>query len=517
MTKLVLQIMGETDVLFESKYGKQHLKEKKSTIEGVQKEMKLLYEELSEDLGLIDFPLIRQMKEQQDNQEEVYYGIILTDQRPWLQAPQRELPKHDAKDYIASDGIWWKDILNAWCQKEEINWFPIHLQIHQEGEGEDNGVADWEKMARLVKETFQSLIKFQKKAIRVFPPEQEDGIDINKLIIQHSSGTPALSGALYLWGIEQKLAKQNVEFAYLAREDFTLFHSGNQWQWRFKAPQIKQLLDIQDFEGANNLLQDHFSEDLQNKVEELDRAVSFNLVNLPGVDQTAEGKVFERIAIALWSERAFREKKQWMHWYLRVAGAFELAIRFLVKKQAPNKYHWETIDPKHLNNNRNNQDQNEEQAQENQPSILIYTYNNNKRQFLLPISATVSKLLSSGNAYEKTIRGETIYHQIPPIRNRTWNQFKEFYCYQGWNLSNNFQTGFTEVRNQLYHLLQGDTIDQCLDQKTKDLGSTTHPEHPAQIAIQYLQYVNQLAEINKEVQDRVKQYQSRVREIKDNL
>jgi len=508
MTKLILQILGETDISVNAQHGKEMLKE--PTLDDVQEVAKINENELTEDLERIDFPLIRGIHEQQDN-EDAYFGIILTDQRPWLKALENELSPDAWMEYIASDGIWWKNILRAWCQKQEINWFPIDLPIHHE-EGEDNGVADWEKMARLVKETLHSLIDFQKKAIRVFPPEEDrDAIDIDQLIIQHSSGTPALSGALYLWGIEQKLDEQNVEFAYLSRENTTPFHSGDQWQWRFKAPQIKQLLDIQDFAGASSLLEGYFSDELIKKVNHLDRAVSFNLVNLSGVDSTAKGKVIERIAIALWSERAFREKGQWMHWYLRVAGAFELAIRCLVEHQAPDQYQWEKIDPTTLNPNNNNQPQN------NPPSILIYQdRNHQKREFLLPISITVSKFLASGDA-EENQRGETINHKIPPIENDNWTQFKRFYCYEGWHLSNRFQTGFTTVRNQLYHLLQGDKIDQCLDQKTQDLGSTTKPEHPAQIAVQYLQYVNQLAEINKEVQDRVKQYQSRVQEVKDNL
>jgi len=506
MTKLILQILGETDISVDSQHGKEMLKE--PTLDDVQEVAKINENELTEDLERIDFPLIREIHEQQDN-EDAYFGIILTDQRPWLQALENELSPDAWMEYIASDGIWWKNILNAWCEEKGINWFPIDLPIHHE-EGEDNGVADWEKMARLVKETLHSLIDFRKKAIRVSPPEGDrDAIDIDQLIIQHSSGTPALSGALYLWGIEQKLDKQNVEFAYLARENATPFHSGNQWQWRFKAPQIKQLLDIQDFAGASSLLEGYFSKDLIKKVNHLDRAVSFNLVNLPGVNQSARGKVIERIAIALWSERAFREKGQWMHWYLRVAGAFELAIRCLVEHQAPDQYQWEKIDPSNLNTNKN-------QSQNNPPSILIYEYDNKKWEFKLGMAPTVDNLLRSGQEQEPQ-GGTKIPHEIPPIENDRWLEFTQFYCRKGWHLSNSFQTGFTTVRNQLYHLLQGDKIDQCLDQKTKDLGSTTKPEHPAQIAVQYLQYVNQLAEINKEVQDRVKQYQSRVQEVKDNL
>ncbi len=44
---------------------------------------------------------------------------------------------------------------------------------------------------------------------------------------------------------------------------------------------------------------------------------------------------------AVWSEKAFRERGQWMQWYLRIAGAFELAIACLVEYQGGNNYRWE--------------------------------------------------------------------------------------------------------------------------------------------------------------------------------
>ncbi|MFB6290710.1 MAG: hypothetical protein ABEJ25_03145 [Candidatus Bipolaricaulia bacterium] len=507
MSKLVLQILGETDISVDSQHGKEMLKE--PTLEDVQEVAKLNENELIEDLERVDFPLIREIHEQQQNNDDLYFGIILTDQRPWLKALENELSRDAWMEYIASDGIWWKNILNVWCQNQGINWFPIHLTIHQEGKDEDNGVADWEKMAHLVKTKFHNLIDFQQEKIHVRSSENNT-IEIDQLIIQHSSGTPALSGALYLWGIEQKLDKQNVEFAYLSRENTSPFHSGDQWQWRFKAPQIKQLLDIQDFAGAKILLKDYFSRSLIKKVNALDNAVSLNLSDLSDIaDETAKGKVIERIAIALWSEKAFRENGQWMHWYLRVAGAFELAIRHLVKKQAPNKYDWEKIDPGTLNTNK-------KQSQKNPPSILIYEYDNQKWEFKLGMAPTVDNLLGRGKEQESQ-GGMKIPHEIPPIKDKNWAEFTMFYCRNGWHLSNNFQTGFTTVRNQLYHLLQGDQIDQCLDKKTENLGSVTHAEHPAEIAVQYLHYVNQLAGIDQSVQNRVKHYQSKVQEVKANL
>ena len=241
---------------------------------------------------------------------------------------------------IASDGFWWKEVLTAWCEQQEIQLFPIHLNIDPNME---HGVADWEGMATLFKKQLANLIQFEEDSIQ-FHPEQGQPTPIDEIIIQHSTGTPATSSALYLWGIEQKLAGKDVDFIYISRQN-TNFHSGEQWQWRFKVPQIQQLFDIQDFSGALQLLSDYPDGDFKENIKNLDRAISFNLTDLPDIDNTPKGQVIERIAIALWSERAFRERGQWMHWYLRVAGAFELAIKCLVQVQAPEVYSWKKIDP----------------------------------------------------------------------------------------------------------------------------------------------------------------------------
>lgn len=87
MTKLVLQILGETDISVDSQHGKEMLKE--PTLEDVQEVAELNEKELTKDLERIDFPLIREIHEQQ--QDDVYFGIILTDQTPWLQALEQEL------------------------------------------------------------------------------------------------------------------------------------------------------------------------------------------------------------------------------------------------------------------------------------------------------------------------------------------------------------------------------------------------------------------------------------------
>ena len=503
MAKLFLQILGNSDVSVDSDEGKQLLQG--YTLDEVRELAEINDEELTSEIGRVDFPLIREVKAKKQQEEPLYFGIILTNQVAWLE--QQNMSPDAWNDIIASDGFWWENILKVWCEQQEIQLFPIPLEIDP---SIDNGVADWEGMAILLKERLAQLVHFEENHTLQFHPPSGETKPIDEIIIQHSSGTPATSSALYLWGIEQKLAGKPIKFVYISRDDSAYIpHAGQQWQWRFKAPQIQELLKIQDFNGALNLLANCPNKDLETEVKSLDRAVSFNLANLKGVDSTAKGKVIERIAIALWSEKAFRDRGQWMHWYLRVAGAFELAILCLVEKQAPETYSWQKIDPEELKDQENNS------SKDNPPSLLIYQDRQNRQQqFLLPIMATVSKLLDKGSAEESQTNTQ---HNIPPIQDQNWTNFKKFYCYEKWELDEKFKTGFTKVRNQLYHSLQGDKIDQYLDQKTQNLLSVAHPKHPAEIAVQYLHYVIKLAGISDPVQNRIKDYQTRVENVKEQL
>ncbi|WP_156800670.1 hypothetical protein [Dactylococcopsis salina] len=56
------------------------------------------------------------------------------------------------------------------------------------------------------------------------------------------------------------------------------------------------------------MLSDYPNNEFKKTVRYLDRAVSFNLLELSDIERSAKGKILERIAIALWSERAFRER-----------------------------------------------------------------------------------------------------------------------------------------------------------------------------------------------------------------
>lgn len=489
MAKLLLQILGNSDVVVDSQSGTERLRG--YSLEEVRELATINDEELIADIDRVDFPFLREVKDKQQAADDLYFGIILTDQVAWLQ--QQEMSPDAWNDIIASDGFWWKNILTAWCEKEGLNLCPIHLEIPASSE---RGVADWEDMATLIKEKLATLIRFQGETFQ-FQPYPDSPIE--NIIIQHSSGTPATSSALYLWGIEQKLARKPIEFVYISRQNSSYVpHFGEQWQWRFKIPQIKQLFNIQDFEGALELLSDYPNKEFKKKVRYLDRATSFNLEELPNIDRSPEGKVLERIAIALWSEKAFRERGQWMHWYLRVAGAFELALLSLVKKQAPNRFQWQ--------NNEKNQAKSE-----------LIDQKNNGLVFRFSIYKLVTQLLEQGYGEER-IKNQDITYKITPInQDSQWRQFQRFYTQNGWELSQNFKTGFLNIRNELYHALQGDKIDNILDKKTEVLGSTDDPQHPAEIAIQNLHYILNLADIADPIQQRIANYQSRVETIKEQL
>ena len=70
-------------------------------------------------------------------------------------------------------------------------------------------------MARSINQTLNKIIQFQEDSL-IFQPDSSNSVKVDKIIIQHSSGTPALSSSLYLWGIEQKLAHRAIEFVYIS-------------------------------------------------------------------------------------------------------------------------------------------------------------------------------------------------------------------------------------------------------------------------------------------------------------
>ncbi len=313
------------------------------------------------------------------------------------------------------------------------------------------------------------------------------------LYIQHSSGTPALSSALYLWGIEQRLANKSVEFLYLSRQDEQVRqHDGSHWQWRLKVPQIRQLLAVQDFAGILQLVRGDVGKDMEKQIRRLDRAVSFNLRELNlGLDP--EGEVLERIAIACWSERAFRERGQWMHWILRVAGAFELALKCLVVQQGQGQFSW---------------------RRSNNGSVDLF----HQQDPIFANITAIAKGISEGSFSSKKNHQDVTYQFERVATSQALTQFQDFYCNEpGWVLSQSKQVKFVYIRNHLYHSLQGDVVDQILDQKTQQLGSVAHPDHPAQVAVGHLEFLIELAGIQAKVQDRVRDYQTQVQRIEEQL
>ena len=195
-----------------------------------------------------------------------------------------------------------------------------------------------------------------------------------------------------------------------------------------------------------------------------------------------------------------------MHWYLRVAGAFELAIKCLVQRRARYWYYWR-ID-----------------RQDNTKTELFYystdkTKEIKKVRFQLPMKEVVSNLLINGESYDS--KQKINYKLKKVINSENWRKFKNFYCpndeARGWQLNNDFSTGFLYIRNNLYHALQGDRIDNILDNRASKLGSTNHDNYPAKIAIQYLHYVVRVAGISQPVQERINRYQDCVQDVKEQL
>lgn len=495
MIHLILQVLGNSDILVDGQEGYQQLKGCYN-LEDIEQKAEWNDEVFLNQLDRVNFPLIQKFLNSHQNSHppdtEILFGIILTDQVRWMQ--QRGDTGEEWDKVVTSDGIWWQNILSKWCLQQNINYYPILLDVKPEI---PYGVADWEGMAATVDTLFDDFLVVQENSI-YFQPQESEKIQVDKILIQHSSGTPALSSALYLWGIEQKLAGVNIEFVYISEQEVDCPpHSGEHWQWRLKVPQILQLLEIQDFSGALKLLDKHHPkyQQLADSLLFLDKSVSLNLEgrNLEGKDS-----IIERVSIALWSEKAFRDRSQWMHWYLRIAGALELALFVLVEQQSQGNYQWK----KHK---------------------LICVDGTKKVEVnRCPISSIVNQLLTAGEFDYLPFANSSdppTKLLVSPITDSQWSDFKKFYL-DNWELEENPQQalGFTSARNQLYHNLIGDRIDHLLDDQTRKLhNQVDHPEHPSQIAVNWLNYIIQLAGLSAQVEAKSKVYRDRVSEIVKNL
>jgi len=289
-------------------------------------------------LDEIEFPIIQAMGNKLGRAYPdcaVRFYVLLTDQSPWLCGYHGDDPAMWQR-YGPTDGSLWQGVLQQWCQRRGIAITPVPLPIEADVV---HGSADWDRLPERVAALLNRYFIAQSGNLH------DRGRDrpLERLIVQHNSGTPALCGSLYLWGIEREMAGNCVQLAYTARDGSITLHAGAHWQWRLKAPQVHQLLDLQDFAGALRLIEGvefPAKQVLRQRLGTLDRAASFNL---PEAERLPYDPAIERIAIALWSESAFRRRGQWMHWCLRLAGAFELACHhYLVANHAD--WHWTEAD-----------------------------------------------------------------------------------------------------------------------------------------------------------------------------
>jgi hypothetical protein len=293
MPNLIIQVLGNSDILADSKDGFRQL-QRVDSLESIIEKAKWMNEDLISELHRVEFDLIKKLSHQQT--QDTIFVFILTNQIKWIQ--QRNNTDQGWNEYATSDGIWWQNVLAAWCKEQNLRHYPIILDVTPDI---NYGVADWEGMAKSIDLLLDKCFKFEESDSIYFQASESERIEIDKITVQHSSGTPALSGALYLWGIEKKLtAKDKIEFVYISKQEVDCSaHLGNHWQWRLKDPQIRELLKIQDFSGALKLLDEqhpHY-EQIKNNLEFLDKSVSLNL------DGRLQGKdsVIERLSIAVWS------------------------------------------------------------------------------------------------------------------------------------------------------------------------------------------------------------------------
>ncbi len=491
LSTLVIQVLGNSDIQVDGKPGAEQLQACRSW-EDLREMTAENEKDLRKSPERVKFPLVTELRQrlvtelrQHLREANVGFGFLLTNQSEWV---RRHRNNGDGWNEVATtDGCWWRNILQTWCDAQSLPCqlleFPIDPDIA-------NGVADWEGMARAVGTFLTEAFPVENKKVHY---RAADGSTqpLPRLVIQHSSGTPALSSALYLWGIERKLEGVHVEFAYISKNKEVSLHQGNHWQWRLKVPQIQELLAVQDFSGALRLFAGHPNPDVENTLRRLDKAVSFNIADWK---LSVEESVIERIAIARWSEQAFRQRGQWMHWYLRMAGAMELALlSYLVK--FGHGFSWE---------------------QGNIGCGLVHERSTKPgRKFDLSVTWIASELLAKGQA---TVPGNPGYEvSCQPVGDTRWRDFVGFYCdrQRGWQLSDRFQHPFVEIRNNLYHVLAGDKLDELLDGHPQQ--PCTDPQHPSQIAVVYLHYLIEVAGLKDAVQGRVTFYRNQVQQVQEGL
>jgi hypothetical protein len=472
---LILQILGNRDIkILESDSSQLNNCTNYNNVK--EKSIRAL-EEYKADKSTIKLPLIEELKSKNSPGEEYSFCIILTDQTEWIRVHADDAHKQKIAN---SDGHWWKDILTSWSTE---NLADIHLIDLKVSADVTNGAADWEGMAEQLHNILDREICLDDEQISV------NKTIFDKIIIQHSSGTPALISALYLWGIEKKLAGVKIEFTYISDKNGnseSTVHDGSHWQWRLKVPQIHQLLEIQDFAGVHVLIkgEQHVKQEIKDDLDLLDRAISLNIKDSGAI--SPKDKVIERISIALWSEKAFSDRDQWTQWYMRIAGGLELALLCLVEHRGEGNYTWEKKGS---------------QEEENSHKIYLQHLSDSKNCSFssISISNVVQKLLNHGKCDIK--KDECNQYRVQKMDDSKWDEFRKFYC-SSWIVNNR---GFIALRNNLYHSLMGDDIDNFLDAEA------------TKTAVEHLKYIIEQAQIKKEVDIKVQEYQQKVKGIKEAL
>ncbi|WP_186376177.1 hypothetical protein, partial [Hyella patelloides] len=437
----------------------------------------------------------------------------LSDQEEWAEQKELENSNQQIGQLVAKDGKWAKSFLESWLKEKNYNYSLIDFKVSA---SDKYGIADWEASDYKITSLLKDYIS--QKNGKLYYQDGTQETEIEKIIIQHSTGTPSLTSALYLWGMEKKLAGYLVEFLYISEEEGYLYeetitHEVNHWQWHLQLPLIRKLLAIKDFSGALELVKDApFNssqiELIKDRLINLDKAVSFNLIEKK---LKTKEDILERIAIALWSEQSFREVEHWMHWYLRIAGAFELALLFLIEHQRSlligqknndsyTTYEWETSNffPKLVF------EFELEEARKKKQKINIEK---------ISINDLVQKLLTKGSyqhlhKFEDTNKDKQekeIELQVSKIIDTEWNDFvNKFYC-QNWKIGQGSQLGFCSLRNKLYHNLCGDKLDRDLDAVQ------------ASEVVERLKYILKLSGIVEEIDRKIQVYQEQYESLMKDL
>jgi hypothetical protein len=194
MTNLILKVLGNSDILCDGLPGS-HILKGVDSLEDIKKKATWIKEDIIQGRKDIDFPLIEDLSSKQES--DTIFVFILTKQEKWMQQ-QHDQEKWET--FVASDGVWWQEILTMWCDKNKIKNFSIVLDIEP---NISYGVADWEGMAKAIDSLLKRYLIFDENK-SIYFQTQDSRINLDRLLIEHRGSTPALSSAIYTWGAEKR-------------------------------------------------------------------------------------------------------------------------------------------------------------------------------------------------------------------------------------------------------------------------------------------------------------------------